>query len=91
MEVTADGGITIEAVGNTASPGFSFAKSGLLPKQQQQVDNQGTISPDTLNKLAGKLGGRSVGVGKRFGEGSGRGEEAASLERAIVASDGCIK
>jgi hypothetical protein len=72
VEVTANGGLTIEAVGNTASPGFSFAKSGLMQKQQQ-LEIQETISTQSLNKLAGKLGGRSIGVGKRFGEESSRG------------------
>lgn len=86
MEVSAYGDITIDACGNTASPGFSFARSGLSPKQQQ-IENKETIGPNKLNDLAGKLGGRSVGVGKRFGEGSNSGEEVGSLER-VVASDG---
>ena len=70
VEFSAGGGITIEAVGNTAVPGFSFAKSGSL--KQNQTENQDKISPEMLNKLAGNLGGRSVGVGKRFGQESRR-------------------
>ena len=83
MEVTAGGGITIEAVGNTVSPGFSFAKSGVLPKQGEAEDK---ISSITLNKLAGKMGGRSVGFGKRFDEESRRDSEAAFLEKKVVAA-----
>jgi hypothetical protein len=94
VEVTAGGGISIEAVGNTASPGFSFAKSGLAPKPRQSDTAVEKNSSNTLNKLAGKLGGRSVGVGKRFGEESSLAEVSPiAFEQAttVVASDVYIR
>ena len=64
VEIDAKGGLRIEAVRNTASPGFSFSKSGakvpIASKSQNFSDASGKRT------VPGVFGGRSVAFGKRL-------------------------
>ena len=72
VAVTAEGGVKIEAVGNTASPGFSFGKADMAPKEKRAATGEESVADiaaaavERASVTQPGFGGRSVAFGKRL-------------------------